>query len=121
MPGDRGRVLCWGDLGLFDRLSYLEVQRLVDGVGVVDGMLAIYTNWEQEGRGIRVEFRPPSGFVKRNGVEGSVRMFWEAVLAGLKALVSLLPYAPIHVLRRFVAWLLGTGVGKVLLDALRGM
>ena len=121
VPGDRGRVLCWGDLGLFDRLSYLEVQRLVDGVCVVDGLFAIYTNWGQDGRGIRVEFRPPKGFVKRNGVEGSVRMFWEVVLAGLKALVSLLPYAPIHVLRRFVAWLSGTGVGKVLLDALRGM
>jgi len=117
--GDRGRVLGWRDLSLFDSLSYLEVQRLVDGVGVVDGLLAIYTNWGQDGRGIRVEWRPPKGFVKRNGVEGSVRGFWEAVLNALKALMSLLPYAPLHVLRRFLHWLSSSGVGKVVLDALR--
>ena len=113
--GDRGRVLGWGGLGLFDSVSFLEVQRWVGGCGVVPGLLVLYTNWGQDGGGVRVEWRPPSGFVGCNGVLGSLRMFWEVVLVGLKVLVSLLPYAPLDVLRRFVVWLSRSGFGRVLL------
>ncbi len=97
--GDRGRVLSWRDLGLFGRVSYCEVLYRVRGQEF-PGCMVVYSN-EVDGGGFRVEWRPPSGFVGRNGVASSLRMFWEAVLVLLRSLLELvLREAPLDVLRR---------------------
>ena len=52
------------------------------------------------------------------GVDGAVRAFWEYLLVTLKALIALLPDAPVDVLRRFLRWLADTGFGRFLVDAM---
>jgi len=117
--GDRGRVLFSGDLVFFDEVSYAEMQYLVSGVGELpEGlMIAVYTNWKQDRGGVRVEVRPPSGFVKHFGVAGLGRLYWESWLVAVKALLSLIREAPIDVFRRFVTWFAGQGFGKVVCAA----
>lgn len=102
--GDRGRVLSWRDLRFFGRVSYCEVLYRVRGQEF-PGCLVVYSN-EVDGEGFRVEWRPPSGYVGRNGVASSLRMFWEAVLVLLRSLLELvLREAPLDVLRRALSLL----------------
>ena len=61
--GDRGRVLSWFELSSFVSVSYAEV--VVPLSRWVSGWFVIYRD--------RIEWRPPSGFVKENGVSGTVR------------------------------------------------
>jgi len=87
--GDRGRTLSWGSLGLFSSVSYAEVGVRVFNEGVLDvldGKVVIYSNASdlvRYGRAsVRVEWRPPRGFVRRNGVLAAVRYsFYELVKA----------------------------------------
>ncbi|RLG82833.1 MAG: hypothetical protein DRO39_09120, partial [Thermoprotei archaeon] len=83
----------------FGRVSYCEVLYRVRGVEF-PGCMVVYSN-EVDGGGFRIEWRPPSGYVGRNGVASSLRMFWEAVLVLLRSLLELvLREAPLDVLRR---------------------
>ena len=88
--GDRGRALSQADLARFERVSYAEVQYVVRGLGEVPGVLVIYTNLAQDGpNSIRIEWRPPRGYVKVNGLASAVRMFWAAVALAQAALLEL--------------------------------
>lgn len=101
--GDRGRVRLLSELVFFDSVSYAEVLYRVRGLRV-DGQLVVYG----DGDGVRVEWRPPRGFVKRGGVGSAMRMYWEAVLVGVRSLTELLlREAPPDVRSRFVRWLRG--------------
>jgi len=105
--GDRGRVLGSAELVFFEGVSYAEVLYRVSGF-TVPGLLAVYTNASQDGEALRVEWRPPRGFVRRNGLGSALRMYWEVVLVVVRALVELLlREAPTDVLGRFLGWLSG--------------
>ena len=80
----RGWVLGLGDLVFGDRVSYCEVGHWVDGLGL-DGVVVVYSNAEDGGR-VRVEWRPPSGFVARNGVASAVRYGGREFVKAFKAL-----------------------------------
>jgi len=101
VPGDRGFTLSWRDLSFYSDISYAEVGYKVSGVEV-PGMIAVYTNYSQDGSNIvRVEYRPPKGYVKKNGVESVVRMYWEVLLNAFKSMwVLLTREAPLHVTAR---------------------
>jgi hypothetical protein len=75
-PGGRGVLLGVGDLGLFyGSVSYFEVTHVVGGV-CLDGQVVVYTNSGDVGRFggcVRVEWRPPSGFVSVAGVRGALQ------------------------------------------------
>lgn len=81
----RGRVLEPGDLVFFDRVSYAEVLYRVRGLSI-PGQLVFYT----DDYGVRVEWRPPSGYVRHNGLGSAIRMYWEVVLAAFKSLALLI-------------------------------
>lgn len=73
--GDRGRVLRQADLVFLARHSYAEIQLLFRGLGGLLGELTAYTNRGQDGPDtFRAEFRPRSGYVKRNGVASATRL-----------------------------------------------
>jgi len=89
--GDRGRVLSWRHLSLFGSVSYAEVGWWVGGT-VLDGKVVVYTNQldlARLGECVRVEWRPPEGYVKRHGLEGAVRRAREEVFKAWKALTAL--------------------------------
>ena len=105
--GDRGRVLELSDLVFFDRISYLEVLYLVRGM-LLPGQLVLYSNVKRDGECVRVEWRPPEGYVKSNGASSTVRMFWESVLVGLKVLLQLVfERGPEHVRSRALRYVRG--------------
>ena len=112
--GDRGRVLESRDLVRFERISYCEVLCRVYDV-VMPGQLVLYTNPRIDGEAVRVEWRPPKGFVKKNGIDAVLRMYWEVILLSIKVLVKLiLSIAPWDVVRRFISFLSSIGLGKIL-------
>ncbi len=75
-PAGRGVLLEVRDLGLFyGSVSYFEVTHVVGGV-VLDGQVVVYSNpgdvgWF--GPCVRVEWRPPGGFVSSSGVRGTLQ------------------------------------------------
>lgn len=78
------------------------------------GVLAVYTNAAQDGEAVRIEWRPPRGYVKRNGVGSALRMFWEVVLTSVKAMIeAVLQEGPWDVRRRLYGWL-GWRLGPLL-------
>lgn len=84
-----------GGLGGFDRVSGFEVRYVVGGV-VLDGFLRIYTNVSKDGfDSVAVEYVPPSGYVRRNGVASSLRFarheLVKAFIALGKVLSEILP------------------------------
>ncbi len=105
VAGDRGRVRGLGELVFFRCVGYAEFVGVVEGVSV-DGSVVVYSNVGDGAGCARVEWRPPRGFVKRNGVACGWRMFWEQVLNAWKALtVLLLREAPRSVAVRALAFL----------------
>jgi len=89
--GDRGRVVSWRHFSLFGSVSYAEVGWWVGGT-VLDGRVVVYTNsldLARLGECVRVEWRPPEGYVKRHGLDGAVRKAREEVLKAWKALTVL--------------------------------
>jgi hypothetical protein len=75
-PGGRGGLVEVRDLGLFcDGVGYFEVTHVVGGVSV-GGQVVVYSNpgdVVRFGDCVRVEWRPPGGFVSSNGVSGTLR------------------------------------------------
>jgi len=106
VQGDRGKVVGWDYLGRFDRLSYCEVGCRVSGLPFA-GRVMVYCNRGQDGDGVvRVEYRPPSGFVKKNGLAATINMFWEHVLkTAIATSEIILRQAPNHVLKRYLTYL----------------
>jgi len=73
-------------------VSYAEVCHLVSGA-VLDGVVVVYTNAEDLGRlgpSARVEYRPPSGYVRGNGVASLLLLAREELVKAFKALVLVL-------------------------------
>jgi len=84
-----------GGLGGFDCVSGFEVRYVVGGV-FLDGLVRIYTNVFKDGlNSVAVEYVPPSGFVRRNGVASSLRFsryeLVKAFIALGKVLSEILP------------------------------
>jgi len=75
-PGGRGGLVGVGDLRLFyDGVSYFEVTHVVGGVRV-EGQVVVYSNSGDQvrfGGCVRVEWRPPGGFVSSSGVRGTLQ------------------------------------------------
>jgi len=87
----QGRRVLWS-LGVFEnaeRVVYFEATHVVTNV-VLDGVVVVYTNVEDferfGGASARVEWRPPSGFVKRRGVAATLRKALEEYVKAFKAL-----------------------------------
>lgn len=87
--GDRGRVRRLSELVFFEGVSYAEVLWRVRGAWF-PGHLVLYSNALQDGEAVRVEWRPPRGYVKRNGLGSALRMYWEVVLVAWRCLAELL-------------------------------
>jgi predicted transcriptional regulator len=102
----RGWVLGLGDLVFADRVSYCEVGHWVWGLGL-DGVVVVYSNVEDGGR-VRVEWRPPAGFVARNGVASAVRYGGREFVKAFKALAVVVresvPRRELERLFRWVEW-----------------
>jgi len=94
VPGDRGRVLGFGDLVFFSRVSYGEFavatgSRVFQGLGQV----VVYYNCKSGPGGVTicsdwVEWRPPRGFVRSNGVFNARRFFVNVILPRVFGLVG---------------------------------
>jgi hypothetical protein len=104
---DRDKLLTYGSLP--DNIRYFEVTHVVSG-DVLDGVVVIYTNVEDFSRfekaSVRVNWLPPSGFVKRNGVAGTVHYAkYEFVKAFKYLAVVLKEVLPIKELNNLFNWL----------------
>jgi len=75
-PGGRGVLLGVSDLRLFyGSVCYFEVCHVVGGLSV-GGQVVVYSNSGDRlrfGDSVRVEWRPPEGFVSSNGVRGTLQ------------------------------------------------
>jgi hypothetical protein len=87
----QGRRGLWS-LGVFDcaeRVVYFEAAHVVTNL-VFDGVVVVYTNVEDFERfgkpAARVEWRPPSGFVRRGGVSAVFRRSLEEFVGAFRAL-----------------------------------
>jgi len=87
----QGRGVLWS-FGVFseaERVVYFEVSHVVTSV-VLDGVVVVYSNVEDferfGGAVARVEWRPPSGFVKRRGVGATLRKSLEEFVKAFRAL-----------------------------------
>jgi hypothetical protein len=87
----RGGLLTYGSLP--DSVRYLEVTHVVSG-DVLDGAVVIYTNVEDFSRfgkpSVRVEWRPPRGYVRRNGVALTVHYAKHELVKAFKSLAVVL-------------------------------
>jgi len=90
-PVRQGRGVLWS-LGMFSEAEcvvYFEVAHVVTNL-VFDGVVVVYTNVEDFERfgtvATRVEWRPPSGFVKKRGVSAALRKSLEEYVKAFKAL-----------------------------------
>jgi hypothetical protein len=108
-PGGRGVLVEVRDLRLFyGSVSYFEVTHVVGGVSL-DGQVVVYSNSGDLGRFggcVRVEWRPPEGFVSEVGVRGVLQ---RSRVELLRAWVAL------SVVLRF-----GLGLGRRYLSSLYG-
>ena len=113
--GDRGGVVEARELVRFNSISYAEVLYRVRGLKGV-GCLVVYSNEKQDGGAVRVEWRPPKGYVKCNGVASAVRMYWEQVLNGFKALFTLIfsRESPLSVKLRALRFINGSSVAPLI-------
>lgn len=88
---ERGRLLAYGQLP--DGVRYFEVAHVVSG-DVLDGVVVIYTNVEDFSRfgkpSVRVEWRPPSNYVRRNGVANAVHYGKHELVKAFKSLAVVL-------------------------------
>lgn len=87
----RGRLLTYGRLP--DGVRYFEVTHVVSG-DVLDGVVVIYSNVEDFSRfgkpSVRVEWRPPSGYVRKNGVANTVHYAKHELIKAFKSLATVL-------------------------------
>jgi len=93
----RAGLLRFGDLDPEWLVVYAEVTHVVGAAvpgGVLDGVVVVYTNVEDFRRfgmgAVRVEWRPPSGYVRRNGVASSLLMAREELVKAFRALAVVL-------------------------------
>ena len=97
-------------LVFFSRINYAEVLYKAEGAEMI-GVLTIY---KKDGR-VRVEWRPPKGYVKRNGIESALRMYWEMVLNLFKILIHLiLQKGPLDVKQRMLKAIVNAGLKSLI-------
>ena len=76
-----------------DGVRYFEVTHVVSG-DVLDGVVVIYSNVEDFSRfrkpSVRVEWRPPSGYVRKNGVANAVHYAKHELVKAFKSLAIVL-------------------------------
>jgi len=104
---DRDKLLTYGQLP--DDVRYFEVTHVVSG-DVLDGAVVIYTNVEDFSRfgkpSVRVEWRPPSGYVRKNGVASTVHYAKHEFIKAFKFLAVVLKRElPIKELNKLFSWL----------------
>jgi len=69
----------------------------------------------QEERRVRIEWRPPSGFIKRNGIVAGLRMYWEMVLNAFKLLLhSILQHGPLDIKQRMIRAIVDAGLKTII-------
>jgi len=87
----RGGLFTYGQLP--DGVRYFEVTHVVGG-DVLDGVVVIYSNVEDFNRfkkpSVRVEWRPPSGYVRKNGVANTVHYAKHELVKAFKSLAIVL-------------------------------
>ena len=75
------------------RVGYAEVAHVVGNL-VLDGVVVVYTNTEDLGRfgtgAVRVEYRPPSGYVRRSGLASALLLAKYELVKTFKALAVVL-------------------------------
>jgi hypothetical protein len=103
----RDELLSYG--GLPDGVRYFEVTHVVSG-DVLDGVVVIYTNVEDFDRfkvpSARVNWLPPSGFVRRNGVAPTVHYAKHEFIKAFKYLAVVLKEGlPVKELNKLFNWL----------------
>jgi len=98
------------ELSFFSKVNYAEILYRVEGVEVF-GTLVIY----QKNHRVRIEWRPPRGFVKRNGLASGLRMYWEMLLAAFKAILyAILKEGPIDIKQRMLRMMVDAGLKQLL-------
>jgi len=98
------------ELAFFNRINYAEILYKAEGVEIF-GSLVIY---QKHGK-VRIEWRPPSGFVKRNGIVVGLRMYWEMVLNAFKLLLhSILQHGPLDIKQRMIRAIVDAGLKTII-------
>jgi hypothetical protein len=105
----RSKLLRVSDPEPGSRLVYSEITHVVGGE-TLGGVVVVYTNPEDFGRfgvsTVRVEWRPPSGYVARNGLASAILMSKEELVKAFKALATVLGEVLDGArLRRLYGWL----------------
>jgi hypothetical protein len=89
----RSKLLRFGDLDPEWLVTYSEVAHVVGNL-VLDGVVVVYTNAEDFRRfgagAVRVEYRPPSGLVRRNGLASALLLAREELVKAFKSLAVVL-------------------------------
>ena len=97
-------------LVFFTKINYAEVLYKAEGAEMF-GVLVIY---KKDGK-VRVEWRPPKGYVKRNGLESALRMYWEMVLEAFRTLLHMiLQKGPFDVKLRMVRSIINAGLKQLI-------
>jgi len=108
-PGGRGGLLDVRDLRLFyDSVCYFEVCHVVGGVRQ-EGQVVVYSNSGDQvrfGGCVRVEWRPPGGFVSSSGVRGVLQRSRVELLKAWVALSVVLRHG-LGLSRRYLSSLYG--------------
>jgi hypothetical protein len=107
----RSALLRYGGLDPEWSVSYAEVTHVVGGA-VLDGVVVVYTNVEdfrRFGSGtVRVEYRPPSGYVRRRGLASTMLLVKEELVKAFRALAVVLgEVLPRRKLAGLYSWLGG--------------
>ena len=98
------------ELTFFDRINYAEILYKAEGVEIF-GSLVIY---QKHGK-VRIEWRPPSGFIKRNGIVTGLRMYWEMILNAFKLLLhSILQHGPLDIKQRMIRAIVDAGLKTII-------
>ena len=84
----RDEVMSPRDLSVADSVSYLEVGYWVRNL-VVGGVVVVYSNLG-DGYATRVEWRPPRGYVKENGVASTLRLAKRELASAFRAVAIVL-------------------------------
>jgi hypothetical protein len=105
----RSRLLRPGGLDPEWRVAYAEVTHVVGSV-VLDGVVVVYTNAEDFGRfgtgAVRVEWRPPSGYVGRNGLASTLLLAKHELVKAFKAMTVVLgEVLPARKLLELYSWI----------------
>jgi len=100
----------WRDLVFFRKINWAEILYKVRGVEIF-GQLRVY----QKHGVVRVEWQPPKGFVRSNGLDSSLRMYWEMVLNLFKILLHMvLQKGPLDVKQRMLKAIVNAGLKQLI-------